>query len=65
MRYDTTLKELFQALPQRLLFLLVGMEAVELLPIEFPSVKKRLPDLVVRLSDGSIFHLELQAASMK
>ena len=27
----------------------------------FPSVKKRLPDLVVRLADGSIFHLELQS----
>ena len=61
MRYDTTLKELFQTLPQKLLMLLVGLEAVELLTVEFPSVKKRLPDLLVRLSDGSIFHLELQS----
>ena len=63
MRYDTTLKELFQSMPQKLFMLLVGMKAVELLTVEFPSVKKRLPDLVVRLSDGSIFHLELQSST--
>ena len=62
MRYDATLKELFQALPQILLKLLIGQEAIELLTVEFPSVKKRLPDLVVRLADGSIFHLELQSS---
>lgn len=61
MRYDTTLKEICQTLPQILLQLLVGQEAVELLTIEFPSVKKRLPDLVVRLKNGSILHLELQS----
>ena len=60
MRYDITIKEIFQSLPQRLLMLLVGLEAVALLPVEFPSVKKRFPDLVVRLADGSIFHLEIQ-----
>ncbi len=60
MRYDTTLKEIFQALPQTLLKILVGQEGTELLTVEFPAVKKRLPDLVVRLMDGSIFHLELQ-----
>ena len=40
MRY-VTIKELFQSLPQRLLMLLVGLEATELLTVEFPSVKKR------------------------
>ncbi|MEO5333645.1 MAG: hypothetical protein H7839_16655 [Magnetococcus sp. YQC-5] len=60
MRYDTTLKQLFQTLPQRLLQLLVGQEATELVPVEFPSVKKRVPDLVVRLRDDSILHMELQ-----
>ncbi|MBF0426397.1 MAG: hypothetical protein HQL66_11335 [Magnetococcales bacterium] len=61
MKYDATLKSIFQTLPQRLLLLLVGQEATALLPVEFPSVKRRLPDLVVRLRDGSIFHLELQS----
>ena len=63
MRYDTTLKEIFQALPQTLLRLLVGQEGTDLLTVEFPAIKKRLPDLVVRLQDGSIFHLELQSDS--
>ena len=61
MRYDTTLREILQALPQILLRLLVGQEGEELLTVEFPAVKKRLPDLVVRLKDGSIFHLEVQS----
>ncbi len=32
-----------------------------MLTVEFPAVKKRLPDLVVRLRDDAIFHLELQS----
>jgi len=63
MRYETTIKELFQTLPQILLKLLVGQEATELLTVEFPSIKKRLPDLVVRLISKNIFHLELQSDS--
>ncbi|MBF0426574.1 MAG: hypothetical protein HQL66_12235 [Magnetococcales bacterium] len=61
MKYDATLKSIFQTLPQRLLLLLTGQEAAALLPIEFPSVKRRQPDLVVRLADESIFHLEFQS----
>ncbi|MBF0125324.1 MAG: hypothetical protein HQL60_08305, partial [Magnetococcales bacterium] len=64
MRYDTTLKDLFKQPPQRLLQLLVGQRAVEVLTgIEFPSTQKRVPDLVFHLLDQSIFHLELQGAS--
>ncbi|MBF0625817.1 MAG: hypothetical protein HQL82_13540, partial [Magnetococcales bacterium] len=63
MKYDITLKSLLQSLPQRLLMLLTGQEASELLPVEFPSVKSRLPDLVARLLNGAIFHLELQSTN--
>ncbi|MBF0625456.1 MAG: Rpn family recombination-promoting nuclease/putative transposase [Magnetococcales bacterium] len=63
MKYDRTLKSLFHTLPQRLLTLLTGQEALELLPVEFPSVKSRVPDLVARLCDGTIFHMELQATN--
>ncbi|MBF0426511.1 MAG: DUF4351 domain-containing protein [Magnetococcales bacterium] len=61
MKYDATLKDIFQTLPQRLLLLLTGQEASDLLPVEFSSVKRRQPDLVVRLRDESIFHLEFQS----
>ena len=47
MRYDTTLKELFHSPPQRLLQMLVGGEAKELLSVEYPAVSMRRPDLVV------------------
>ncbi|MBF0426773.1 MAG: hypothetical protein HQL66_13240 [Magnetococcales bacterium] len=45
MHYDATLKNIFQTLPQRLLLLLAGQEATDLLPVEFSSVKRRQPDL--------------------
>jgi len=60
MRYDIPLKELFHHAPQQLLQLLTGSQAVELLNAEYPSVKSRRPDLVARLTDGRIYHLELQ-----
>jgi len=63
MRYDTTLKALFQAPPQELLRLLVGGQAREMLTVEYPSVRLRRPDLVVRLTDGRLYHLELQSTN--
>ncbi|MEO5329719.1 MAG: DUF4351 domain-containing protein [Magnetococcus sp. THC-1_WYH] len=62
-QYDTTLKDLFEHPPQRLLQILIGREAVELLTVEFASTQKRLPDLLFLLKDDSIFHLELQSSS--
>ena len=61
MRYDTTLKTLFQAPPQQLLRMLVGGQAREMLTVEYPTVRMRRPDLVVRLTDGRLYHLELQS----
>ena len=63
MKYDVTLKELLHAPPPRLLQLLVGQEAVEMLTVEFPAVRMRRPDLVVRLADGALYHLELQTGN--
>jgi predicted transposase YdaD len=62
MHYDLTLKALFHGLPLRLLQLLTGHGAQEVLNVECPSVRKRQPDLVLRLDDGRIYHLELQSA---
>ncbi|MEP7336428.1 MAG: hypothetical protein ABI977_01570 [Acidobacteriota bacterium] len=61
MQFDTTLKEIFQTPPTRLLEQLCGSEVVELLNIEQPSVKMRRADLVVRLKNGRILHVELQS----
>jgi predicted transposase YdaD len=59
--YDLTLKALFHGLPVRLLEILTGGRAEEVLNVEFPSVRKRQPDLVLRLDDGRVYHLELQS----
>lgn len=61
MRYDIPLKDLFQQAPQQLVRLLTGCEAVEMLNVEYPSLKLRKPDLVVRLSNRQLYHLELQS----
>lgn len=65
MNYDIPLKELFHQAPQELLKLLTGSQAVELLNVEYPSIKVRKPDLVTRLEDGRIYHLELQTKNDK
>jgi predicted transposase YdaD len=63
MRYDATLKELFQGAPVRLLELLTGSPPGEILNVEHPSVRFRRPDLVLRLVDGRLYHLELQVTN--
>src|SRR5262245_19963959 len=63
MRYDTTLKTLFLAPPPQLLQLLVGGRADTMLTVEYPTVQMRRPDLVVRLTDGRLYHLELQSTN--
>lgn len=62
MRYDVPLKELLHHFPQRFLQMLTGLQATDWLNVEYPSVKSRRPDLVARLTDGSILHLELQSS---
>src|SRR5215475_6167678 len=61
MHYDTTIKELIQAQPPRLLEMLAGAQISEMLTVEYPSVKMRKPDFVARLSSGRILHLEIQS----
>ena len=61
MQTDTTLKDvLWQGAPG-LLRQLTGQTAAEILPTEYPDVRARRPDFVARLTDGRLFHLELQA----
>lgn len=61
MQFDTTLKELFLATPLRLVEQLTGGKVETWLMNEQPSVKVRRIDLVARLTDGRILHVELQA----
>jgi len=57
--YDATLKDLFRG-GQRLWDLLIGSRPVEWLTVEFPDVRVRRPDVVARLADGRLHHLEIQ-----
>lgn len=63
MKYDTTLKALFQNPPLRLLETLLGQPVTEcrLLPTELPLVENLRADLLLQLPDERIFHFELHA----
>jgi len=67
--YDRTIREIFQEVPTtfvRLLTkLLTNKEAKELLETKFPKVEEKQADLVVKLEDDTIFHLEIQLADDK
>ncbi|QQP87312.1 DUF4351 domain-containing protein [Skermanella sp. TT6] len=59
--YDATVKDLVWAGAPALLGMLAGAPVRCFLSAEFSSVRRRRPDMVARLMNGSIFHLELQA----
>lgn len=65
MTYDLTLKFLFAGPPQRLIQDLLGapLGVTELLTVEYPSVTVRRADLVARLTNNRLLHLELQSTS--
>ena len=62
-QYDTTFKDLFKQPPQRLLQVLIGRRAIAVLPVEFASTQKRVPDLLFLMEDDSLFHTELHSKS--
>ena len=61
--YDRTLRELFQDVPRTLIKLLVDKEIKEVLETSFPKVEERRVDLLTRLEDDTLFHLEIQSIS--
>ena len=62
MHYDITLRSLIGHGAPALLDSIAGVAAVELLSGEFPTARERRADVVARLADGRILHLELQTS---
>jgi predicted transposase YdaD len=61
--YDATVKDLVWAGAPALLGILAGAPVACFLSAEFSSVRQRRPDMVARLADGGLFHLELQTGA--
>lgn len=59
-KYDVLLKSILRSAGSRFIEDLTGSSPVEQLNPEFSSVERRVPDLVTRLANGRIFHLEIQ-----
>ena len=55
------MKTILHSLANTLTRSLTGVKPMQLLSVEFESVEKRVPDLVVKLEDERIFHLEVQS----
>lgn len=62
MKYDATLKKLFQNPPNRLLSLALGQEVVvaRMLPTELITVANLHPDTLFETEEGVLIHTELQ-----
>ena len=61
MRYDTTLKTRYRP-HHRSSYSCSSVGKRTMLTVEYP-VQMRRPDLVVRLTDGRLYHLELQSTN--
>ena len=63
MHYDTILKTLFQSSRLRLLESLTNAPVREWINVEIPNVRMNKLDLVAWLTDGRLYHLELQSGN--
>ena len=62
--YDTTVKYTFEVDRPTLLERLAGGKRVrEFLNVEIPTVLKRIADLLIRLDDGELLHLDFQSTN--
>src|SRR5882672_5414720 len=63
LRYDTILKTLFQSSRLRLLESLTHASVREWINVEIPNARMNKLDLVAWLTDGRLYHLELQSGN--
>jgi len=61
--YDRSLREIFQNIPKKLITILTGQEIKEILDVSFPKVEERRVDLLAKLEDDTLFHLEIQSTN--
>ncbi len=59
-KFDITLRDIIQNIPEKFVEIISGKKAVKILDTSFPSIKERRADAIFELEDGSIFHLEIQ-----
>ncbi len=64
-KYDITFKDIFSGtgIPETLIEIITGSKVSEVLPSEFNKVKKLMVDLLARLENNSILHLEFQSTN--
>ena len=63
MKYDNLLKDIFLDAMPKLLGSIADSPVAKLLSVEFPSRPKMVADVVARLVNGRILHVEFQLAN--
>jgi hypothetical protein len=62
-KYDRTLKDILKSVPKKFVEILTGRKPLDFLDANFPKVEELQADLLVRLEDDSVFHLEFQTSN--
>ncbi|KJU86030.1 hypothetical protein MBAV_001774 [Candidatus Magnetobacterium bavaricum] len=62
-KFDITLKDIIKDMPRIFLKLLTGYDWWEFIDVQFPDVQSRQPDIVIRVRDGRIIHIEVQSTN--
>ncbi|MBF0459608.1 MAG: hypothetical protein HQK99_17105 [Nitrospirae bacterium] len=62
-KFDITLKDLLKDIPAKFLKILTGYEDGKFLDIQLPDIQLLMPDLLIELPDGSLFHIEIQSTN--
>ncbi|MBV6341714.1 hypothetical protein [Candidatus Magnetobacterium casense] len=62
-KYDIALKDIIKDIPRQFLKILTGYDSWQFMDVQFPDIQARQPDIVIKTSDGTIIHIEIQSTN--
>jgi len=64
-KYDITIRDVFKSISDKLIKILGFGSYIEILNPVFPKISERIADLLLRLEDDSLLHIEFQSTNDK
>ena len=64
-KYDITIRDIFKSISDKLIKILGFGSYIEILNPTFPKTSERIADLLLRLEDDSLLHIEFQSINDK
>ncbi|MBF0338850.1 MAG: hypothetical protein HQL05_13600 [Nitrospirae bacterium] len=62
-KYDIALKDIIKDIPRQFLKILTGYDSWQFIDVQFPDIQTRQPDIVIKTSDGTMIHIEIQSTN--